>query len=75
MEKPRPKRKRRRVCIFCADKFVPDYKNIELMWKFITDRGKIMPRRQSGCCAKHQRFLAQEIKRARQIGLLPYTID
>ena len=72
----RPLRKRRKkVCIFCADKFIPDYKKIDLMKRFVSDRGKILTMRSSGCCAMHQRAVAKEIKRARQIGFLPYTVD
>jgi small subunit ribosomal protein S18 len=72
----RPLRKRRKkVCIFCAEKFMPDYKRVDLMRKFVSDRGKILTMRSSGCCASHQRAIATEIKRARQIGLLPYTVE
>ena len=72
----RPQRKRRKkVCIFCADKFMPDYKKIDLMRRFVSDRGKILTMRSSGCCARHQRAVAQEIKKARQLGFLPYTVD
>ncbi|MFC1560248.1 30S ribosomal protein S18 [Candidatus Margulisiibacteriota bacterium] len=69
------RRRRKKPCVFCADKKVADYKNIDFMKKFVTDRGKIAPRRMSGCCAKHQRLVATEIKRARQIGLLPFTVE
>jgi len=63
---------KRRVCLFCADKTqVIDYKNSEKLRNFITDRGKIAPRRKSGTCARHQRILAREIKRARHLALLP----
>jgi small subunit ribosomal protein S18 len=71
--KPRyvPKRK---VCSFCADKAqVIDYKKPEKLLHFITDRGKIAPRRKTGTCAKHQRLLAREIKRARHLALLPHA--
>lgn len=72
----RPQRKRRKkVCIFCADKFSPDYKNINLMKRFVSDRGKILTMRSSGCCAKHQRAIAREIKKARQLAFLPFTVD
>lgn len=72
----RPVRKRRKkVCIFCADKFMPDYKNVNLMRRFISDRGKILTMRSSGCCARHQRAIAQEIKKSRQLGFIPYTVD
>jgi len=69
------KRKRKKPCIFCVDKFMPDYKKVDFMKKFVSERGKILTMRSSGCCAKHQRAVAQQIKRARQLGLLPYTVD
>ncbi|CAH2215361.1 30S ribosomal protein S18 [Tepidibacter aestuarii] len=70
------RRRRRKVCSFCADKNVKiDYKNTGKLSKYITERGKILPRRISGTCAKHQRELTVAIKRARNIALLPYTID
>ena len=66
---PRPK-----YCQFCSDKTQEiDYKNVELLKRFITEEGKIRPRRQTGTCAKHQRALATEIKRARHIALLPFV--
>ena len=65
---------RRKVCRFCADKkLVPDYKEPKTLRLFISETGKVTPRRISGTCAKHQRKLAQQIKRARQIALLPYA--
>ena len=68
-------RKRKKVCIFCADKVdYIDYKDAKLR-KFISERGKILPRRISGTCAKHQRQLTLAIKRARHIALLPYIAD
>ncbi|MGE5494264.1 MAG: 30S ribosomal protein S18 [Burkholderiales bacterium] len=69
----RPKRK---VCAFCADKSKDiDYKDVLKLKRFLTERGKIQPRRTSGVCAKHQRQLAMAIKRARHVALLPYTQD
>ena len=71
--KPRyvPKRK---VCAFCQDKTqVIDYKESEKLRSYISDRGKIVPRRKSGTCAKHQRLLAAAIKRARHLALLPHA--
>ena len=66
---PRP-----RFCNFCADKNIEiDYKNVQILKKYVNDTGKIRPRRQTGTCAKHQRALAREIKRARHIALLPFT--
>ncbi len=65
---------RRKVCRFCADKeLVMDYKDAKVLRNFLTERGKIIPRRIYGTCAKHQRQLTEAIKRARQIALLPYT--
>mgnify|MGYP001076502974 CR=1 FL=1 len=65
---------RRKVCRFCADKsLVIDYKDPKTLRFFTTERGKIIPRRISGNCAKHQRALTQAIKRARQLALMPYT--
>ncbi len=69
---------RRKVCRFCADsKIEIDYKDQRLLKYFITERGKIIPRRISGTCSKHQRVLTHAIKRARTIALLPYvgTLD
>lgn len=63
-----------RVCQFCTDRSaVIDYKLVDLLRRFIQDDGKIRPRRQTGTCAKHQRVVAQAIKRARHLALLPYT--
>jgi small subunit ribosomal protein S18 len=65
--------RRRKICYFCAEKKVADYKNIELLERFISEQGKILPRRVTGNCAKHQRSLAIAIKRAREVALLPYV--
>ena len=74
--RPRPRRGRRKVCKFCVDKATSiDYKDVRTLEKFVTERGKIMPRRMSGNCAKHQRQLSEAIKRARAIALLPYTAE
>ncbi len=65
---------RRKVCRFCADKeLVIDYKDTKILKSFLTERGKIIPRRIYGNCAKHQRQMTEAIKRARQIALLPYA--
>ena len=76
-EKPvfqRNVRFKRKVCRFCHDKnAVIDYKDVKLMEQFITDRGKILPRRVTGTCAKHQRGVAQAVKRARIIALIPFV--
>jgi len=70
-----PKRRgRRKVCRFCADQGLPvDYKDPQTLKYFITERGKIVPRRISGNCAKHQRKVSVAVKRARKIALMPYT--
>ena len=69
----RARRRRRKTCPFCADKtLVIDYKDPKLLRRFITERGKIVPRRVSGVCARHQRSLALAIKRGRHIAFLPY---
>ena len=69
-------RKRKKICIYCADKVnYIDYKDTGKLRKFISERGKILPRRISGTCAKHQRDLNTAIKRARQVALLPYITD
>ncbi len=69
-------RPRKRVCNFCVEKVDRiDYKDINTLKKYVTDRGKILPRRISGNCAKHQRELTRAIKRARQVALLPYSAD
>ena len=66
---------RRKVCRFCADKNVAiDYKDPQTLKYFITDRGKIIPRRISGNCAKHQRKVSVAIKRARMIALMPFAV-
>ncbi len=65
-------RKKKKVCLMCTGKQI-DYKDVETLKKYINERGKILPRRATGNCARHQRFVAGQIKRARAIGLLPYT--
>lgn len=73
----RPNRKgRKKVCAFCVDKVEAiDYKDVQKLRKFTSDRAKILPRRVTGTCARHQRELTTAIKRARIIALLPYTSD
>ena len=67
-------RKRRKVCQFCADKAeYIDFKDSAKLRRFVSERGKMLPRRLTGTCAKHQRELTEAIKRARQIALLPYV--
>ena len=69
-------RPRRKVCQFCADKSKEiDYKDVNLLKKYISERGKILPRRMSGACARHQRDITAAVKRARQVALLPYSAD
>ncbi|MFA5375357.1 MAG: 30S ribosomal protein S18 [Dehalococcoidia bacterium] len=67
---------KRKVCTFCAQHIaVIDYKDVPMLQRYISDRGKIEPRRRTGTCARHQRTLAEAIKRARHIALLPFTED
>ena len=69
-------RKRKKVCTFCVEKVtVIDYKDTAKLRRFLSERGKILPRRTTGTCAMHQRQLTEAIKRARQIALLPYVTD
>ena len=73
-ERERGPRKRRKVCSFCVDKAEEvDYKEIGKLKRYLTERGKIVPRRISGNCAAHQRQLTKAIKRARHVALLPYS--
>lgn len=73
---PGLRRPRRKVCSFCVDKVQRiDYKDVGRIRRYISDRGKIDPRRKSGTCAKHQRMLTAALKRARHMALLPYTAD
>lgn len=76
MEKRKGGFRRKKVCQFCADKmdFV-DYKDTEMLKKYITERGKILPKRITGTCAIHQRAVTTAIKRARTVALLPYVAD
>ena len=76
MVQKRRGRKKKRVCQFCADKidFI-DYKDSNKLKRFISERGKILPRRITGNCAKHQRTLTVSIKRARHVAILPFTQD
>lgn len=72
----RPMHRRRKVCVFCSDENqVIDYKDAGLLRKYISERGKILPRRITGTCAKHQRELTVAVKRARQVALIPYVIE
>lgn len=72
----RMRRMRKKVCSFCAEKTdTIDYKNYQRLRRFMSDRAKILPRRQSGNCAKHQRMVAEAMKRARFMALLPYAAE
>lgn len=69
-------RRKKKICSFCVDKIaVIDFKETPRLKKYISERGKILPRRISGNCAHHQRMLTVAIKRARNMALLPYTVD
>ena len=71
---PKFRKMRKKVCPLCANKeLVLDYKNADQLKKFINDKGKILPRRATGACAKHQRDITTEVKRARHIAVLPYA--
>ena len=73
---PRQRRIKKKVCAFCADKnLVIDYKDAEKLRKYVSEKGKILPRRVTGLCAKHQREVTVAIKRARQIALLPFIAE
>ena len=75
-KRPRMRKPKKKVCAFCAEKAEHiDYKDVAKLRKYITERGKIAPRRGTGVCAKHQRELAIAIKRARVMALLPYVAD
>lgn len=72
----RGRKPRKKVCSFCVDKVTSiDYKEFNKLGRFLTERGKILPRRISGNCARHQRMVTRAIKRARNIALLPYTSE
>ena len=71
---PKFRKVRKKVCPLCADKnLVLDYKNGDQLRKFVSDKGKILPRRATGACAKHQRDITLAVKRARHIAVLPFT--
>ena len=73
--KRRTTRRRKKVCVFCGKDNVIDYKDVNKLKRYVSERGKILPRRITGNCAKHQRALTVAIKRARHIALMPYTVD
>lgn len=75
-KRPQRRMPKKKVCQFCVDKVEAiDYKDVAKLRRYITEKGKILPRRMSGVCAKHQRILATAIKRAREMALLPYVAD
>ena len=72
----KPRRAKRKVCAFCVEKATSiDYKDVAKLRKFLSERSKILPRRITGTCAKHQRQLTTAIKKARHIALVPFTTD
>ena len=76
VRRPVKKMPRKKVCVFCVEKIDElDYKDVAKLKKFITEKGKILPRRMSGVCAKHQRMVATAVKRARVMALIPYRAD
>lgn len=69
-------RRRKKVCFFCANHIDhPDYKDVDLVSRFVSEKGKILPRRVTGTCAKHQRTLTASIKRSRTMALLPFVVQ
>ena len=72
--KRRPMHRRKKVCVFCGGEEI-SYKDAAKLKKYVSERGKILPRRVTGTCAKHQRALTTAIKRARHVSLMPYTQD
>ena len=68
-------RRRKKVCVFCGKDNTIDYKDTAKLKKYVSERGKILPRRISGTCAKHQRALTVAIKRARHVAIMPYVVD
>ena len=76
MRRERGRKPKKKICSFCVDKVTSiDYKDIVKLRRYTTERGKILPRRISGNCAKHQRQLSEAIKRARAIALMPYSVE
>ena len=67
--------RRKKVCVFCGKEKELDYKDVATLKKYVSERGKILPRRITGNCAKHQRALTVAVKRARHVALMPYTAD
>ena len=75
MRKKGGMRRRKKVCVFCGKDNVIDYKDTAKLKKYVSERGKILPRRITGTCAKHQRALTVAVKRARHMSLMPYVQD
>lgn len=76
MRREKGRKPKKKVCSFCVDKVEAiDYKDVPKLRRYVTERGKILPRRISGNCAKHQRQLTLAIKRARNVALLPFTAE
>ena len=75
MRKKGGMRRRKKVCVFCGKDNVIDYKDTAKLKKYVSERGKILPRRSTGTCAKHQRALTVAIKRARHVALMPYVAE
>ena len=73
--KRRGGRRRKKVCVFCGKDNVIDYKDVNKLKRYVSERGKILPRRITGNCAKHQRALTVAVKRARHVAIMPYTTD
>ena len=74
--KRRPMRRRKKVCVFCGDKNnTIDFKDVNKLKRYVSERGKILPRRITGNCAKHQRALTVAVKRARHVSLMPYVVE
>lgn len=73
--KRRPMHRRKKVCVFCGKNATIEYKDVNGLKKYISERGKILPRRITGNCAKHQRELTSAIKRARHVALMPYVCE
>ncbi len=70
-----PIHRRKKVCVFCGKEKALDYKDVATLKKYVSERGKILPRRITGNCARHQRALTVAVKRARHVALMPYTAD
>lgn len=74
-QRRRPMHRRKKVCVFCGKDNTIDYKDTAKLKKYVSERGKILPRRITGTCAKHQRALTVAIKRSRHVALMPYVQD